>query len=57
VRGRVAVAAGPWRVEEGWWSEAPLDREYWDVELTGAGLWRLFREPASGRWFADGAYD
>jgi protein ImuB len=57
VRGGVAVAAGPWRLEEGWWSDAPLAREYWDVELAGGGLWRLFRDAASGRWFADGAYD
>jgi protein ImuB len=56
-RGTVAVAAGPWALEEGWWSEAPLVREYWDVELAGAGLWRLFRDAGSGAWFADGAYD
>ena len=57
VRGEVAVAAGPWRLEEGWWSAAPVAREYWDVELAARGLWRLFRDTASGRWFADGAYD
>ena len=57
VRGAVAVAAGPWALEEGWWSEAPMAREYWDVELAGGGLWRLFRDAASGLWFADGAYD
>jgi protein ImuB len=57
VRGEVAVAAGPWRLEESWWSEAPVAREYWDVELAARGLWRLYRETASGRWFADGAYD
>jgi len=55
--GEVAVCAGPWRMEEGWWSEAPLERQYWDVEVAAGGLWRLFREVASGRWFADGAYD
>ena len=57
VAGEVAVASGPWALEEGWWSDAPTAREYWDVELAGAGLWRVFRDVAEGRWFADGAYD
>jgi protein ImuB len=57
VSGEVAVASGPWRLEEGWWSQEPTAREYWDVELAGAGLWRIFRDAASGRWFADGSYD
>jgi len=57
VNGEVTVAAGPWRLEEGWWGDAPVAREYWDVELAGGGLWRLFRDLASERWYADGAYD
>lgn len=57
IEGRVRVAAGPWRLEEGWWSDAPADREYWDVELEPAGLFRLFRDLATGRWYADGVYD
>ena len=55
--GDVAVASGPWRVEEKWWSDAPVEREYWDVELARAGLWRIFRDAATGRWWADGTYD
>jgi protein ImuB len=57
IDGRVRVASGPWRLEEQWWSESKIDREYWDVELEGGGLYRLFRDAATGRWFADGAYD
>lgn len=57
VAGDVAVASGPWALEEGWWSDAPMAREYWDVELAGAGVWRIFRDADAGRWFADGAYD
>jgi protein ImuB len=57
IDGRVRVASGPWRLEEQWWTESPIDREYWDVELEGGGLYRLFRDLSTGRWFADGAYD
>lgn len=57
IDGRVRVAAGPWRLEEGWWSDDPVDRDYWDVELVEGGLYRLFRDRKSGEWFADGIYD
>jgi len=57
IEGAVRVASGPWRVEEKWWSEAAIDREYWDVELSDGGLYRIFRDARSGAWFADGIYD
>ncbi len=57
IRGSVRVAAGPWAVEDGWWTDDPADREYWDVELFGGSVYRLFRNRTSGDWFADGVYD
>ena len=48
---------GPWRLEEDWWSETPADRDYWDVELTNGGLYRLFQDRRTGNWYADGIYD
>ena len=57
VAGTVRVASGPWRLEEGWWQEAPAFRAYWDVELSGGSLYRIFRDETGGEWFADGVYD
>ncbi len=57
IQGLVRVAAGPWRLEEGWWRDDPSDREYWDVELAGGDLYRIYRDAGSGDWFADGLYD
>lgn len=57
LRGAVRVASGPWRLEEGWWDDAAVERAYWDVELAGGGLVRIYRDAASDRWFADGIYD
>ncbi|HUP43695.1 MAG TPA: DNA polymerase Y family protein [Thermoanaerobaculia bacterium] len=57
IDGRVRVAAGPWRMEDGWWSDEPVERDYWDVELVGGGLYRVYRERRSGEWWADGVYD
>jgi protein ImuB len=55
--GRIKVASGPWTLEEGWWWEQPVERDYWDVELADGGLYRIFRQRQSGDWFADGIYD
>jgi protein ImuB len=57
IQGLVRVAAGPWSLEDGWWRAEPVERDYWDVELSGGGLYRIFRERRSGDWFADGMYD
>jgi protein ImuB len=53
--GAVRIASGPWALEEAWWSDAPVRREYWDIELIRGGVYRVYRE--NGRWFADGVYD
>ncbi|HSB75796.1 MAG TPA: DNA polymerase Y family protein [Terriglobales bacterium] len=60
VRGEIVWAAGPWHASGEWWQESAWAREEWDIILqneTGAALYRLYREPASGQWFVDGSYD
>ena len=57
ISGSVRVAAGPWSLEDGWWTEAHADRDYWDVELSDGGLYRIYREREADAWFADGVYD
>jgi protein ImuB len=57
VQGLVRVAAGPWTLEDGWWSDKPVERDYWDVELSGGGLYRVYRDRKTGDWYADGMYD
>lgn len=54
--GEVRMASGPWRLEEGWWSEEAIARDYWEVELAG-GVYRIFNDRRQERWFADGIYD
>lgn len=57
VAGAIRVASGPWALEERWWSEQPVDRDYWDIELAQGGLFRIFHDNRTGEWFADGIYD
>ncbi|HXH90286.1 MAG TPA: DNA polymerase Y family protein [Thermoanaerobaculia bacterium] len=56
IAGTVRICSGPWRVEEGWWSDRPDVREYWDVELERGGVYRLFRG-VSEDWFVDARYE
>ena len=57
IQGTVRVAAGPWSLEEGWWSDDPVERDYWDIELSDGGLYRIFRNRRGEAWSADGLYD
>jgi len=54
--GKVSMAAGPWRMEEGGWSQEAVARSYRDVELLDGEVLRNLRDP-KGNGFADGVYD
>jgi protein ImuB len=57
----VTNASGPWRNSGSWWDKAEeWQREEWDVELRvddSTGVYRIFQELPSGRWFVEGTYD
>jgi protein ImuB len=57
IRGNVRMASGPWRLEEHVGSARGFQRDYWDVELCGGGLYRIFYDTKKQAWFADGMYD
>jgi protein ImuB len=51
IRGRVLRSAGPWRLEGEWWGEEALRRDYYEVELSDGGIYRLYVDRS--RWFVD----
>lgn len=55
--GRVVQAAGPWRVQGDWWTEAGYARDYYDTQLSDGGVYRLYCDLATQNWFVDGVYD
>jgi hypothetical protein len=55
--GRVVHVGGPWRLQGEWWTGDPCAREYYDVELTDGGVYRIYRDERTGQWVADGVYD
>jgi protein ImuB len=56
VRGAVVECAGPWRASGDWWDVA-WSREEWDVALADQGVYRLFRDRLTERWFLEGELD
>jgi protein ImuB len=56
VCGSVRSSSGPWRVESDWWTEAPAARDYWDVELDGGNVYRLYQSETK-EWLVDARYD
>jgi protein ImuB len=57
VNGSVVMAKGPWRTSGDWWQQTGWNRDEWDVEMASGGLYRLFQEIDSRRWFVEGSYD
>jgi len=55
--GSVERCAGPWYAESEWWTGRSHAGAAWDVELAGDGLYRLWHDLATDRWYVDGAYD
>jgi len=70
--GRVHAAAGPWRTSGEWWKTAVApgstelasrrgragwNRDEWDVALGDGGVYRIFEDRDSGRWFVDAIVD
>jgi protein ImuB len=55
--GRVVHLAGPWRLHGDWWAADPYAREYYDVELSDGGVYRIYRDAHTRRWLVDGVYD
>jgi protein ImuB len=60
IRGKVMEVSGPWRTSGSWWDQNQAwNCEEWDVEVRweeGHGIFRVFREVASDRWFVEGIY-
>jgi protein ImuB len=55
--GRVVQWAGPRRLRGEWWTAEPYAREYYDVELSDGGVYRIYRDVRRQCWVADGVYD
>lgn len=48
---KVEMVRETWLVEDGWWTERPLRRRYWEVLTAGGRNIVVFHDLCSGRWF------
>jgi len=70
--GHVHACAGPWRTSGEWWKTSTAqgmsgmealrgltgwNRDEWDVSLGDGGLYRIFEDRESGRWFVEAVVD
>ena len=51
----VAFLREEWRVVDRWWTEAPVDRRYFDLVLESGQNACVFRDEAAGCWFSQPA--
>jgi hypothetical protein len=51
----VAVVREEWRVVDRWWTEAPVDRRYFDLVLESGQLAVVYRDGELKRWFTQKA--
>ena len=70
--GQVSRCAGPWRTSGEWWKRSAAagasglealrgligwNRDEWDVALSDGGVYRVFEDLDTGRWFIDAVVD
>jgi len=54
--GAVDACAGPWRTSGDWW-DTSWHRDTWDVGLATGGVYRLFKDRQTDRWYVEGMID
>lgn len=57
IGGSVVSCAGPWRTAGEWWKPDPWSHDEWDVALSDGGVFRVYCDLTTGRWFFEGRYD
>lgn len=56
VEGKIVRIAGPWYVDWGWWN-GERGGAFYDVEILGIGIFRLWHDFVSNKWYLDGVCD
>jgi protein ImuB len=55
--GRLALLAGPERIETGWWDDRPVERDYFVAANPAQALLWIYRERhAAGKWYLHGFF-
>lgn len=56
-RAAVVASRGPTRLDAEWWSDDPVERDYYEVETEDGGRYWVFRKKSDGRFYLHGIFD
>jgi len=48
---RVVSLRNEWRIDDRWWTDQPVRRHYYEVELTNGQMVTLFQDEISKEWY------
>jgi hypothetical protein len=51
----VARLRDRWRIDDRWWTEAPVARMYFEIELVNGRVLTLFHDRVAGCWYVQSA--
>ena len=54
-REQVALVREEWRVVDRWWTDEPVDRQYFEVVLEGGRNVCVYRDAEASCWFTQNA--
>jgi len=54
-REQIALVREEWRVVDRWWTDAPVDRHYFEVVLEGGRNVCVYRDAEASCWFTQNA--
>lgn len=57
VQSPVVAAFGPTKVDTEWWSSAPVERDYYEVETEDGGRYWIFKRKDDDRYYLHGIFD
>lgn len=57
VQSPVVASFGPTKVDTEWWSDAPVERDYYEVETEDGGRYWVFKRKEDNRYFLHGIFD
>ena len=56
-RYQIMIVVGPERLQTSWWSNAPVQRDYYRILTETGSLFWIFRDLVSGNWYLHGIFD
>ncbi len=56
-RYQITTVVGPERLQTSWWSNAPVQRDYYRILTDTGSLFWIFRDLVSGNWYLHGIFD